>query len=146
MPTLSGAFVLPVDQWDTILIFVIVSRLDIETKKQWDISLKDNVLPSFQELEIFLEKHCYALSNSNKIKIQTKCQRVSNVHVSGESEPFKINCHICDKSHKTFKCRKCQGQHNQLLHFEETQPETVTNETTISHALTEFLKKIYVKI
>ena len=27
-----------------------------------------------------------------------------------------------------------------MLHFEETQPQTVTNESTISHALTEFKK------
>ena len=58
----------PVEEWDDILIHLLSNKLDPETKKLWDMSLKEDNLPSFIDLEQFLEKRCFALSNiSNNV-------------------------------------------------------------------------------
>lgn len=46
---------LPVNQWDAILVYIISSKLDKETHKQWELTLKKEELPTFNDLEEFLE-------------------------------------------------------------------------------------------
>lgn len=41
---------IPVNQWDAILVHVIVSKLDSETHKHWELKLTKDVLPKFSEL------------------------------------------------------------------------------------------------
>ncbi|XP_037049571.1 uncharacterized protein LOC119083867 [Bradysia coprophila] len=66
---------LPVNQWDTILVYVVVSKLDGETHKHWELRLKKDELPTFSDLQEFLEARRQSLemiSGSNVPSSQPK--------------------------------------------------------------------------
>ena len=102
------AFEIPVDHWDLILIHTITSRLDFQTKKEWDITLDSDELPTYKNLENFLEKMCYALSNEKLLETSTKHNRTktSSAHFSADSENNKVICNFCNENHKSYRCSK----------------------------------------
>ena len=96
----------PVDQWDDITVFLITSKFDYESKRQWDMSLKENEMPSFKDLEQFIQKRCFALSNISQDNMgnqKNKGSKTYNTHHS-ESKAIKL-CNFCSsKEHKSYKC------------------------------------------
>ena len=98
----------PVEEWDDILIHLLSNKLDPETKKLWDMSLKEDNLPSFIDLEQFLEKRCFALSNiSNNVTAgnnQSRNKVKTSSHATFTSSE-NIKCLICSNTnHKAYKC------------------------------------------
>ncbi|XP_036139261.1 protein expanded isoform X3 [Monomorium pharaonis] len=51
----------PTSQWDDLLIYVITSKLDYITTKEWESHVDAQRLPTFQELIEFLTKRCQML-------------------------------------------------------------------------------------
>lgn len=73
---------IPVDQWDTVLIYVIVSKLECETHKQWELRLKKDELPKFSDLQEFLESRWQSLemiSNNHFSNNRTSTSRTKTV-------------------------------------------------------------------
>lgn len=48
------AFERPVDSWDDLVIHLIVSKLDTNTKRAWETSRSDSSIPTFKQLKEFL--------------------------------------------------------------------------------------------
>src|ERR1700744_4847664 len=71
---------LPVNQWDTILVHVVASKLDEETHKQWELKLKKDELPTFQSLAEFLESRWQSLEMITNSKIHQSNQSNSYKH------------------------------------------------------------------
>ncbi|XP_075167525.1 uncharacterized protein LOC142239617 [Haematobia irritans] len=110
------------DNWDPILIHITVGKLDIQTCKEWEQSLKASTdIPKLDELFIFLETAFRTLesisdhtgpstrtqakiSKSNNRSFQTnnsyQVRRVNTVSV-GDG-----NCPCCGKRHLLYKCFK----------------------------------------
>lgn len=52
---------LPVNQWDTLLIPIVLQKLDDRTKREWENKQSNQNLPTIEELTEFLSKKCFAL-------------------------------------------------------------------------------------
>ena len=55
---------IPVDQWDTILVFHVAEKLDRDSRQQWELSLKTSELPTFQALCDFIDQRTRALQTT----------------------------------------------------------------------------------
>ena len=106
-----NAMNVPTNQWDVILVYIICSKLDHNTRRLWDMTLKTNDLPKYEDIIKFLESHCYTLSNCSENNLpENNCnsklpknKKVSSFVTSEIKE--KRNCAICSKSgHPVFKC------------------------------------------
>lgn len=100
---------LPVDEWDVILVFIIVGKLDCETRRQWELTLDRNNLPTFSELTTFIENRWQSLEMASFSNVQS-----NNPHKKSTTT-FKHNprsflttssskCQICGEDHLVFKC------------------------------------------
>jgi len=105
----------PVDQWDSLLIHIIHSKLDNSTSREWETyAVKISNLPTFAELISFLEQRCEVLENihSNSQSKFTQIQKPvinndkynkskyqTNTHLT-----TKKQCPLCKRPHGLFKC------------------------------------------
>ncbi|XP_021955592.1 uncharacterized protein LOC110851951 [Folsomia candida] len=55
---------LPTDQWDALLLFIILSKMDSTSKELWEQSLKDSSILKLKSLFDFLEQRARALAAS----------------------------------------------------------------------------------
>jgi len=96
------------DQWGDLLIYLITSKLDVITNKEWENSLTTAEFPTLQNLTEFLERRCHTLeiiqkkaqpsstfSNTNR---QQQQRTAVNVATQGK------NCPICHGEHFVFAC------------------------------------------
>ena len=96
----------PVDNWDSILIFIVSEKLDPESRRQWVLSLTTSDIPKFETFITFLDKRERAFSESGTlkpIKSFTPEKKASSHHTS-YSPDTPPTCSVCSESHFTFKC------------------------------------------
>lgn len=112
---------IPVNQWDAILVYIVASKLDSETHKNWELKLKKDELPTFDSLAEFLESRWQSLemittskqqhsstpvrsqvnkvqqfNNTNQNKtVSTYSQRSSSAYKSNSVNPMNNNCNYC---------------------------------------------------
>lgn len=102
---------IPVDSWDAILVTLIMSKLDYNTRKEFENTL-DTETPSRCQLIDFLEKKCIILESMNQNIKQTKNQTSPNIkrlaHVTNRSayQPNKISCLYCKQKHFISQCHQ----------------------------------------
>ncbi|XP_036347099.1 uncharacterized protein LOC118756443 [Rhagoletis pomonella] len=117
----------PVEFWDDWLVHLTVSKLAYETRKQWELSLVRDVLPTFEELVEFLETRARSLemvSTSGALSTsaqgarqlsKTAAKTTTNVlHAIGEQHTSSSNlvdagasspsCFHCNAKHKIYAC------------------------------------------
>ncbi|XP_066261208.1 uncharacterized protein [Euwallacea similis] len=115
-----GKLKLPVDQWDVLLIPIILNKLDDSTNQEWERKQCNTELPTVDQLMEFLTEKCRSLEavrgfstvHSNKHdrdRMQNKGHEKRN-----ESHQFKnysysltekINkCYICTENHFIHQC------------------------------------------
>ena len=134
--------------WDPLLVFLIVGKLDDESRRHWELSLTTSELPELNGLFKFMLTRCLALESIvvEKPKLKTKtfsvttsaCAFCNESHFVGNCARFKnINsherynvakkkslCFNCLKGdHSISECRssscsKCNKKHHLLLHFD----------------------------
>ena len=51
------------DNWDMIIIYILVQRLDNKTKNEWELHISNKELPDLQQLYTFLEHRCNAMES-----------------------------------------------------------------------------------
>lgn len=54
----------PTYQWDDLLIYLVSSRMDPITNKEWETTIKRSEIPTFNQLTDFLTQQCRALEAS----------------------------------------------------------------------------------
>ncbi|XP_021959562.1 uncharacterized protein LOC110855462 [Folsomia candida] len=112
---------LPTNEWDAILLFIVITKMDSSSKELWEQSLKDGTIPKLKSLFEFLEQRARALSasgnetthknqksgsNSSQAKV-TRSHSHPVVHHSSSSSPSSSACKACDQSgHYLFRCDK----------------------------------------
>lgn len=108
-----SALNIPTDQWDVFLVHFLQSRLDIATKRAWDMSLQNDELATFAQLRTFLERRCRSMEAEQNSTPQSKHRPASKPtshpppHLSSKPNAFHVN------SSSTFtSCANCSGQHN----------------------------------
>lgn len=106
MECLNGLKNLGIDvsTWDSIVIFIVSSKLDPESRKQWEtkISNKDE-LPVLSEFREFLEARFRALEfvDTKSSKPKPKVH-----HVVTTDNKAVENCPFCKENHKISSCKK----------------------------------------
>ncbi|KAL0839852.1 hypothetical protein ABMA28_016477 [Loxostege sticticalis] len=94
------------ENWDIIVIYLLSSKLDGESRKQWEAKICDltNDLPTLKQFLEFLEHRFRSLEFLNP-KI-TKCTQSHHV-VAKNNDKVSIPCSYCsDNDHKLGNCKK----------------------------------------
>ena len=106
----------PTEFWNTPLVYLITSKLDKETRKEWERTTASNTMPKFDELTTFLNKKCQILELLNlpvcdQTKVNVKSgNKVSSTQDNGQSSKAFINtqtnisCIVCSESHFSNSC------------------------------------------
>ncbi|XP_075163325.1 uncharacterized protein LOC142235960 [Haematobia irritans] len=109
--------------WDPILVHLLVQKLDLQTRKEWENSLKSSTnLPSRSELFTFLDRTFRTLeslgnefSSSSASKSHSKFSKSTknsnsfkktSCHTGKISRQTPTECIYCGKSHSISKCYK----------------------------------------
>ena len=103
----------PVDICDDWLVHWTVSKLSYETRKQWELSLNNDLLPTFEELFAFLHSRVQSLElldNSVSLsspgpqqKPKIAAYRKSTSAFHGSTAPYK-KCTFCNGNHAIYIC------------------------------------------
>lgn len=91
-----------VDTWDSMLIYLLISKLDFAAKREWENYCKDKTQPKINDFTIFLTHRCQILENLN-VKPATSHNNNNNYHKKpSESKSFYIH-----NQSKTVACPIC---------------------------------------
>ena len=103
-----GSLGLPVDKWDTLLIFIIVSKLDHTTRRAWEQYEIAGDFATLNELSNFLKKRCEVLEAVSTQSLKT--ERSPIAPGKPNKKPFEVaNTYF---SSNKFSCHYCKGSHN----------------------------------
>ncbi|XP_045463718.1 uncharacterized protein LOC123673282 [Harmonia axyridis] len=100
-----------VDEWHTILIFLLNSKLDSSTRKEWEIFINDNNTPKIENFLSFLTQRCSLLESLDTKAYTSDPNNISNKK-SREIRSYshlstKINlCPLCNQSHFIYSCKE----------------------------------------
>ena len=104
---------------DTLLIHLVLSRLDSETNIKWREQLGNIQFPKLQEFFDFLHDRCNHLEPSSLMARHPrneqpptpqdiKTLRVNHIQTPSRvyATQVNVNCHICNQNHATYTCEK----------------------------------------
>ncbi|XP_071576253.1 uncharacterized protein [Temnothorax nylanderi] len=89
----------PTDAWDDLLVYILSSKLDTNTAREWQSSLKGVELPSLKQFFEFLTHRCRVLEATCK-----------SSGASSRSQPHAKQKASCNSALNA-KCEYCQGAH-----------------------------------
>ncbi|XP_055853521.1 uncharacterized protein LOC129917161 [Episyrphus balteatus] len=115
----------PVDNWDDWLLHLTISKLDIETHRQWELTQTGNKVANFNELVTFLENRCRSLdaiichqqtsSSKNQTSQQVKGKKSSSLHCATPATAVapskKIQGRRFRRQVQNHVCPYCSGKH-----------------------------------
>lgn len=95
---------------DNFLVYIIVNKLDAETRKTWCYEKADVEFPGFDELLTFLNKQALALEiNKNERSSKPSSQQSKSTGKSlyaHYSNNMPTSCPVCNGSHRIYSCYK----------------------------------------
>lgn len=97
-----------ISSWDTIVIYIVSSKLDVETRKQWElhVNIACEELPSLDQFKEFLESRFRALEFIEPAKNKPKPNQNNSPKVlhaiSNTSQ--SISCPHCNGAHRLYSC------------------------------------------
>lgn len=103
-----------VTTWDLIIIHIITNKFDVETRKEWELSVSNNgfnQLPTYEDLKLFLESHFRALEFLEPRTLQNLTnniepnQTIKSFFVSNNNNN-PLPCEFCSEIHKLCFCKK----------------------------------------
>ncbi|XP_075158099.1 uncharacterized protein LOC142231374 [Haematobia irritans] len=106
--------------WDPIIIHLIGQKLDLQTRKEWEQSLRSSTeIPNRAEMFEFLERTFRTLEslrdnfpmdnmrgNSKNVKSSKMSSKRTTCNAGKISKPVKGQCSYCNKLHPLAKCYK----------------------------------------
>ncbi|KYN12751.1 hypothetical protein ALC57_15076 [Trachymyrmex cornetzi] len=96
----------PTTQWDDLLVYILSSKLDALTSREWQLSLTGTVLPTLKQFTDFVTHRCITLETSSKNKIV-------NARAQSQSNTKQQFCVAFVKAKWVF----CKGEHL-VYHYE----------------------------
>ncbi|XP_011702559.1 PREDICTED: uncharacterized protein LOC105458736 [Wasmannia auropunctata] len=102
----------PVENWNSLIIHIIVSRVDANTKREWETETVKKEAPTLQELLEFLSQWCVVLESlqsnrylGNKPALPSSTRRGEN-HVGAHASQFvDKKCPLCQGHHEIYSCK-----------------------------------------
>lgn len=118
--SILGNLNLPVKEWDFVLFYLLLTKLDRNSRQRFELENTSTVIPSFETLKTFIENQCKAfeLVDSHTSKgvssIKRTClPKYSNAqNQNPKSLSFVVNaektsnqkCVLCNDSHVLYRC------------------------------------------
>jgi len=98
----------PVDSWDDLIVFISVSKLDKLTRRDWELSLGDDIeLPNCNMLETFLTSRIRALESMEQGSNPESKKSGKTVNVKAHQlSANKVQCVLCKEGHLLHQCQK----------------------------------------
>lgn len=108
------------DAWDFLLFYILLGKLDIETRTNFEIQTDSSKIPEYKELYNFVEIKCKALESvqhlnipKNKVASPSK-EKYFNRNIGKAGNTFslqtnvqydsRVKCYFCKGSHTLNKC------------------------------------------
>ncbi|XP_026464647.1 uncharacterized protein LOC113367235 [Ctenocephalides felis] len=98
---------IPVDLSDLIFIYILKSKLDLDTQIAWSSSTAETNIPSLDHFFSFLERRC-AIHDINREQGPTPKVPIQRNHFAA---PIKIKCQFCNKEHYLNRCEEILKLH-----------------------------------
>ena len=100
---------LPVNQWDAILVYWLLKKLDAESRKQFELAHPGTDVLTFKELTTFMDRQSRALESSgDQPEVSTPKTTPKKVHQEAYSSTVEhsASCQmkVCNGSHSTSQC------------------------------------------
>ncbi|XP_046970404.1 uncharacterized protein LOC124537574 [Vanessa cardui] len=117
LPTFGENLGIKTETWDTIVVYLVVSKLDTESIKQWEqhLNTRGDELPTWIQLRDYLEYRFRSLEmidTNGKRDMQAKpAIKSKSFHASVEKEKedkakSKQECPLCHESHYINQCKR----------------------------------------
>ena len=103
---------LNVAEWSAILIYILVQKLDNNTRREWEVFCKNIPLPNTSDFDEFLTQRCQILEaldtkSSNSISLTPyKKPLESRSFVTTNETAYKPRCAHCKEQHFIYYCDK----------------------------------------
>ncbi len=101
----------PTREWDDLIVVILVSKLDPNTRREWAIRQTGTDLPTLKKLEDFLQGHIRGLlalgANPQSSSRNVRFEKNVNVHHAA-ADP--VSCPVCRKPHTVHSCKEFQAK------------------------------------
>ena len=103
------ALMLPVDQWDAILVYWVLEKLDAESRKQFELAHPGTDVLTFNELTTFIDRRSRALESSGTQQQEaftpkTPKKVLQEVYSSTVEQSSGCQMRECNGSHSISQC------------------------------------------
>ncbi|KAJ8947301.1 hypothetical protein NQ317_003027, partial [Molorchus minor] len=96
---------LPVDHWDVIIIYMVTTKLDSVTRREWETkNTNQTKIPTLTELISFLNERCNLLENLAPGPSDQRERTKTKSFVLNEDN--KVYCKLCSGNHYINKCER----------------------------------------
>ncbi|XP_026471455.1 uncharacterized protein LOC113375724 [Ctenocephalides felis] len=102
----------PVNNWDSLIMYLILTKVDSATRREWELSNnKGSDISKFSDLVKFLDYRCQVFESLYYEKLPTieshkqvslKSDKVTRSYAISNA----LQCVLCKKSHPLFKCEE----------------------------------------
>lgn len=104
----------PIQQWNDLLIYIVTSKLDITTIKEWENTLESTMMPGFNELITFLTKRCQTLeavaNQHQQSQVSNNIRKVGqNKATAAHATVTSAKCFYCKGEHQMYQCKTFQS-------------------------------------
>ncbi|XP_012272373.1 uncharacterized protein LOC105695412 [Orussus abietinus] len=99
----------PTEAWDSILIGIMLTKFDTETRIKWEESLTSTDMPTMSEMTAFLEKRRQALDATAIGSMEINAKERNRVLSTAPRQKFKQQSFLTTDS--KFSCSICKGPH-----------------------------------
>ncbi|XP_024886131.1 uncharacterized protein LOC112463789, partial [Temnothorax curvispinosus] len=100
----------PTHNWDDLLIYLLSSKLDAVTSREWRRSLVGDELPTFKQFLDFLSHQCHIIESTQKPSSASAKNVNSRSQVNGKQKTscntaVKAKCVFCNGEHLVYQCK-----------------------------------------
>ncbi|VEN60332.1 unnamed protein product [Callosobruchus maculatus] len=101
------------DEWDSLIIYIMSSKFDNTTRRDWEDFRYEGNLPTMADLHVFLKKKCEVLEKldltrnakqTDKGKLPVPMNKRLHTSNSFASTGTGLKCFYCTEPHSIFKC------------------------------------------
>lgn len=97
----------PVQHWDTIIVYMLETRMSRNLKEAWDLSRPAAGLPTLRDMLVFLSARARAKANIT-VSFQNTSRGKTAAASAEPDRPAKArreeNCPLCRESHNLYRC------------------------------------------
>ena len=103
----------PIQAWDTVLVYLIESKLDPITRRAWRLEHKQKTLATYKELIDFLKVRCNTLEVTHPVAKSSTTKQKKNPFRKGKIDysmkqtyvMTQHECSVCKSNHELFQCQ-----------------------------------------